>query len=70
MMAEVAGLRKYATDSLCFSLFTTALCTTLLSLPLVHACKIDSRFTLQYSKVYVSCFGMKKRGLLRGCRQC
>lgn len=37
IMAELVGLRKYAADSLCFSLFTTALCTTLFSLPLVHA---------------------------------
>ena len=42
MMAELVGLRKYAADSLCFSLFTTALCTTLFSLPLVHAYKVGS----------------------------
>ena len=42
MIAELDGLRKYAADSLCFSLFTTALCTTLFCLPLVHAYKVGS----------------------------
>ena len=44
MIAELDGLRKYTVDSLCFSLFTTALCTTLFSLPLVHADKVGSDY--------------------------